>query len=46
MIWPFKRKSNADKVIAIMDAAITFAGEKWLYFNSHRYAPVLILSSC
>jgi hypothetical protein len=33
MVWPFKRKSKADAVIDVMDDAIAFASEKWLYFS-------------
>ena len=33
-MWPFqKRKSDADRVIEIMDQAVSFACEKWLYFS-------------
>ena len=33
-MWPFRRKSSVDEVIAVMDDATEFACEKWLYFNS------------
>jgi len=33
MAWPFKRNSKADVAIAVMDDAIEFASDKWLYFS-------------
>lgn len=34
-MWPFKKKkSDADAVIAVMGEAISFASEKWIYFNT------------
>jgi hypothetical protein len=33
-MWPFSRKSQSEKVLAVFDDAADFACEKWLYYNS------------
>lgn len=33
MIWPFKKKSNADAAIAVSDDAIQLSCDRWLAYN-------------
>ena len=34
MIWPFRKKSRADAVIAIMDEAVASVADMWLHYTS------------